>query len=65
MKPFCGNTVTVLVPLAPSVILKLLGDAESEKSGFVLGQLFTRFVALMLPIPVAKSHAVVVPYAGP
>jgi len=28
LKPFCGVTVIVLVPLAPSVSVKLLGDAE-------------------------------------
>jgi hypothetical protein len=28
LKPFCGVTVMVLVPLAPWVIVKLLGDAE-------------------------------------
>jgi hypothetical protein len=29
MKPFCGVTVMVLAPLAPCVIVKLFGDAES------------------------------------
>jgi len=29
LKPFCGVTVMVLVPLAPCVTVKLLGDAES------------------------------------
>jgi hypothetical protein len=29
LKPFCGVTVMVLVPLVPCVIVKLLGDAES------------------------------------
>jgi hypothetical protein len=28
LKPFCGVTVMVLAPLAPCVIIKLLGDAE-------------------------------------
>ena len=28
LKPFCGVTVMVLVPLAPCAIVKLLGDAE-------------------------------------
>jgi hypothetical protein len=28
LKPFCGVTVIVLVPLAPCMIAKLLGDAE-------------------------------------
>ena len=29
LKPFCGVTVMVLVPLAPCGIVKLLGEAES------------------------------------
>ena len=29
LKPFCGVTVMVLAPLAPCVIVKLFGDAES------------------------------------
>ena len=28
LKPFCGVTVMVLAPLAPCVMLRLLGDAE-------------------------------------
>ncbi len=31
LKPFCGATVMVLAPLAPCVMLKLLGDAERVK----------------------------------
>jgi len=33
LKPFCGATVMVLVPLAPCVIAMLFGDAESVKFG--------------------------------
>ena len=33
VKPFCGVTVMVLVPLAPCVIVKLFGEVESEKFG--------------------------------
>jgi hypothetical protein len=33
VKPFVGVTLTVLVPLAPWAMDKLLGDAESVKSG--------------------------------
>jgi hypothetical protein len=33
LNPFCGATVIVLVPLAPCAIVRLLGDAESEKFG--------------------------------
>ena len=38
-KPFCGVTVMVLVPLAPCMIVKLLGEAESAK--FATGAGFT------------------------
>jgi hypothetical protein len=66
LKPFCGATVIVLVPLVPCTMLKLPGDAERVKFGFgsPVGQLLTRFVALTVPIPVAKSQPIVVPYAG-
>jgi hypothetical protein len=65
-KPPWGVTVIVLVPLAPCMKVRLLGDALRAKPwiGFAPGQLFTRLVALMEPIPVAKSQPVVVPYAG-
>jgi hypothetical protein len=33
LNPFSGVTVIVLVPLAPCVIVKLLGEAESVKFG--------------------------------
>src|SRR5882762_9984638 len=33
LKPPCGVTVIVLVPLAPCAIVTLLGEAESEKFG--------------------------------
>jgi hypothetical protein len=38
LKPFCGLTVTVLVPLVPRMALRLLGEAERVKSpaGFTL-----------------------------
>ena len=63
-KPFSGVTVIVLVPLVPCVSVTVFGEAKIEKLGPEAGQLFTRFAALTLPIPVAKSHPVVVPYAG-
>ena len=63
-KPFSGVTVIVLVPLVPCVSVTVFGDAEIEKLGPEAGQLFTRFAALTLPIPVAKSQPVVVLYAG-
>lgn len=61
LKPFCGVMVMVLCPLVPCVVVKLVGDAESVKFGVDEGQLFTRFVALTVPMPVAKSQPVVVP----
>jgi hypothetical protein len=66
LKPFCGVTVIVLVPLVPCTMLKLPGDAERVNVGFgpPVGQLPTRFVALRVPIPVAKSQPDVAPYAG-
>jgi len=33
LKPFCGVTVMVLVPAAPCVMLRLVGDAERAKFG--------------------------------
>src|SRR5580765_1540882 len=33
LKPPCGMTVMVLVPLAPCTTVKLLGDIEREKPG--------------------------------
>jgi len=37
LKPFCGVTVTVLVPLAPCRMLKLPGEVEREKFGDATG----------------------------
>jgi hypothetical protein len=59
LKPFCGVTVMVLVPLAPCVTVTLAGEDESEKFDPKDGQLFTRLAALTLPIPEAKSQPVV------
>ncbi len=61
VKPFCGVTEIVLAPLVPCVMVKVLGEADSVKFGADAGQLFTRLAAFTLPIPVAKSHPVVVP----
>lgn len=63
LKPFRGTTVTVLVPLPPCVMVTedpkrtKLGDAPPA------GQLFARLVAFTVPMPVAKSQPVDVPYA--
>ena len=36
VNPFCGVTVTVLVPLPPCMKVKLLGDADRAKLGAAL-----------------------------
>ena len=64
VNPFSGVTVIAAVPLAPWVSVRMFGEADSRKFGPKAGQLFTRLAALTVPIPVAKSHPVVVPYAG-
>ena len=67
LKPFCGITPIVELLLLPGTTLKLFGAAERLKlpgGGPEAGQLFTRFAALMVPMPVAKSHPSEVPYAG-
>ena len=63
VKPFLGETVTALKPEVPCTMAKLAGEAESVKPGCGVpeGQLFTRLVALMVPMPVAKSQPVEVP----
>ena len=65
LKPFTGVIVIVLVPLLLCAIVRLLGDAESEKPGMgpPVGQFATKLVAFNEPMPVAKSQPVVVPYA--
>jgi len=59
LKPLSGVMVIVLVPLAPGVMVTVLGLAESAKFGVPPGQLFTRLAAFTVPIPVAKSQPVV------
>jgi hypothetical protein len=61
-----GTTVMMLAPFVPCTRVRLLGDAVRLKPamGVTPGQLFTRLVALTLPMPVAKSHPEFVPYAG-
>ena len=60
LNPPCGTMATTLAPVEPCVIVMAVGVAASVKAGFGFGQLFTRFAALMVPIPVAKSQPVVV-----
>jgi hypothetical protein len=61
LKPFCGVMVTVLVPFAPCIIVRLLGDAESVKfaagAGFTVSDMLV--VLVMLPdIPVIVTVTV-------
>jgi hypothetical protein len=62
-KPPWRATVMVTVLLLPCTRVRLLGEAVRAKPwiGVTPGQLFTKFVALIVPIPVAKSQPVVVP----
>jgi hypothetical protein len=61
LNPFCGVMVIVVDPLVPCVRVKLAGAAESVKFCAETGQLLTKFAALTVPIPVAKSQPVPVP----
>lgn len=66
LKPFRGLMETVVEPEVPCSMLTLEGEAERRKLGCVVdeGQLLTKLAALTVPMPVAKSQPVVVPYAG-
>src|SRR5215467_12226062 len=61
LKPFCEAIVIVAVPLAPRTTVRLAGEADTVKPGIgpPVGQLFTRFIAFRVPIPVAKSQPIV------
>ena len=63
VKPFRGVTVMALKPEVPCTMAKLAGEVESVKLGCGVpeDQLFTRFAALMVPMPVAKSQPMLVP----
>ena len=58
LNPFWGAIVIVLVPLPPRITVKFVGDGDNTKSGVACddGQLFTRLLALIVPMPVAKSQ---------
>jgi len=66
LNPFTGLIVMVLNPDAPCRKANVEGAADSVKLGWGadVGQLFTRFAAFTVPIPVAKSQPTFVPYAG-
>ena len=63
LKPLSGLIEMVAEPEAPCRMVKLAGDADSRKFGGVVdeGQLLTKFAALTVPMPVAKSQPAVVP----
>jgi hypothetical protein len=63
LNPPRGTMLMVLVPLVPCTSVMLFGEAERLKPriGLTPGQLLSKFNALIEPIPVAKSHPVVVP----
>ena len=63
LNPLRGLIEMVVEPEAPCWMVKLAGDADRRKLGWVVdeGQLLTKFVALTVPMPVAKSQPVVVP----
>jgi len=65
LKPFCGVTVTVVVPMVPCTRVKVLGDADSAKFGF--GATFTvkESVVVLLKLPeVPLIVTVLVPVAA-
>src|SRR5215467_15814860 len=61
VNPFTGFTVIVLLPLLPWVMVRLLGDAESEKSGVPpqLGNLKLAMRVFQLNDPVVFMYSVV------
>lgn len=63
LKPLSGLIEMVAEPEAPCRMVRLAGDAERRKLGGVVddGQLLTKFAALTVPMPVAKSQPAVVP----
>jgi hypothetical protein len=66
LNPFDGLTLMVVFPALPWVMVTPVGDAERLKSGLGAdpGQPLTRFAALTVPIPVAKSQPTPVRNAG-
>jgi hypothetical protein len=64
VKPFVASMLIVVVAFPPCTRASVSGSVDKAKFGAIPGQLFTRLKALMLPIPVAKSHPVVAVYAG-
>ena len=64
LKPFCGVTVIVLVPVAPCAMVRLLGDAEIVKFGTGIGFTVRETVAVFDKLPeVPVTVTVTVPVA--
>jgi hypothetical protein len=63
LNPLAGLIVIVVEPDAAWRKVRLTGDAESVKlgCGVPTDQLLTKFAALRVPMPVAKSQPMVVP----
>ena len=63
LNPFAGLIVMVVEPNDPCRTGKVAGEADKVKLGWGAddGQLFTKFAALTVPMPVAKSHATLLP----
>ena len=63
LNPFRAFIVMMVEPTEPWRKDRLVGDADRVKLGCCVepGQLFTKLAALTVPMPVAKSHPVVVP----
>jgi hypothetical protein len=66
LNPFTGLIVMVLIPEPPCRNDSVETDADNVKlgCGADAGQLFTRFAAFTVPIPVAKSQPTLLAYAG-
>jgi hypothetical protein len=63
LNPFAGWLVIVVEPNDPCRTVKVAGEADKVKLGRGAddGQLFTKLAALIVPMPVAKSHPTLVP----
>lgn len=63
LKPLRVLIEMVVEPEVPCTMVRFAGEAERRKLGCVVeaGQLLTKFAALTVPMPVAKSQPGVVP----
>jgi hypothetical protein len=61
LKPFCGVTVIVVMPLAPCKMLRLPGEAEREKFGVATGVV----IDTLSKVAVARAEALPLFTANP